>query len=273
VAESKQVPVFDVQLTEAVCDVLGQTGAPGLSTSELVSALRPAKLDGLDDGPNKRTRLLTTVHNAQVRRQSGATLAAFVNGAMHPSRYVQDHDRFETLRGELNAVLVLYGFRVDDQGRLVKGAAASTLSEAAKLSGELMTELRHRGCHSALFSYCSEELVRRSLFHAMSEAAKSIPDRVRRHTKLAGDGAALFDQVFGTNAMQPMVQINPLADDSDLSEHKGFKNLLIGIHGHYRNPRAHRTRLGSSEDRDDFYDAFSLFSYVHRRLDRAGVGL
>lgn len=271
-AEAKQVPVFDLQLTEAICDVLAQTGAPGLTVSELVSALRPAKLDGLPDGPNKRTRLLTTLHNAQVRRHSGTTLIAFVNAAMHPSRYVQDHDRFEALRGELNAVLVLYGLQIDEQGRLAKGAAASTLSEAAKLSGELMTELRHRGCHPALFGYCSEELVRQSLFHAMSEAAKSIPDRVRRHTKLAGDGAALFDQVFGTNAMQPMIQINARADDSDLSEQKGFKNLLLGIHGHYRNPRAHRTRLGSTEDRADFFDAFSLFSYVHRRLDRAGVG-
>jgi uncharacterized protein (TIGR02391 family) len=71
--------------------------------------------------------------------------------------------------------------------------------------------------------------------------------------------------------MPAMIKINALADDSDLSEQKGFKHLLVGIHGHYRNPRAHRTRLGSSEDRQDFFDAFSLFSYVHRRLDRAGV--
>src|SRR6266487_4578951 len=100
-AESKQVPVFDLQLTEAICDVLAQTGAPGLTVAELVSALRPAKLDGLPDGPNKRTRLLTTLHNTQVRRRSGTTLIAFVNAAMHPSRYVQDHNRYEALRGEL----------------------------------------------------------------------------------------------------------------------------------------------------------------------------
>lgn len=40
------------------------------------------------------------------------------------------------------------------------------------------------------------------------------------------------------------------------TQHKGFKNLLLGIHGHYRNPRAHATRLGASEDIADFYDAF-----------------
>ena len=48
-----------------------------------------------------------------------------------------------------------------------------------------------------------------------------------------------------------------------------WKNLLIGIHGHYRNPRAHRTRYGASEQLIDFYDLFGLLSYTHRRLDTA----
>ena len=119
--------------------------------------------------------------------------------------------------------------------------------------------------------YCSEELIRQSLFHAISEASKSIPDRIRRHTHLAGDGAALYDQVFGTGTVAPLIAITDLVTDSQVSEHRGFKNLLTGIHGHYRNPRAHQTRLGSTEQRQDFFDAFALFAYVHRRLDHAGV--
>lgn len=271
-AAANATPVFDLQFTEAVCSVLGQTGGPGLTGSELLAALRVAKLDALDDGPNKRERLLTTLHNAQVRRGNGATLVAFINAAMNPVRYVSDPHRFDDLRGQLNARLVMYGMRVNEEGKLARGAAASTLSEAAQLSGELMSELRRRGCHALVLKYCTEELVRQSLFHAVAEASKSIPDRVRRHTGLAGDGAALYDQVFGTNTTQPLVSINDLSDDSDASEQKGFKNLLVGIHGHYRNPRAHRTRLGTVEVREDFMDAFALFSYVHRRLDQAGVG-
>jgi hypothetical protein len=34
--------------------------------------------------------------------------------------------------------------------------------------------------------------------------------------------------------------------------------------------RAHSTRLGSAEDKQDLFGAFALFSYVHRRLDRVG---
>lgn len=265
------LPVFDVQLTEAVCDVLAQTQAPGLSGSELRSVLRVVKIDSLDEGANKRTQLLTTLHNAQVRRGRGDTLIAFVNAAMNPSRYVQNHGRFDQLRGELNEVLALYGLRVTEKGQVARGAQASTLTEAAQLAGELVSELRRRNCHPALLTYCDEELVRKSLFHAVSEASKSIPDRLRRHTGLGLDGDELYGGVFGSRTSTPRVLINGFRTESEKSEHRGFKNLLTGIHGHYRNPRAHSTRYGSSESRDDFYDAFALFSYVHRRLDGAGV--
>lgn len=110
------VPVFDPQLTEAVCNILAATEPPGLTKSELVSALRPAKLD-LEDGPNKRTALLITLHNGQVRRRRGDTLIVFVNSAMNPSRYVGDHGRFDLLRAQLNELLALYGFRVNEQGK------------------------------------------------------------------------------------------------------------------------------------------------------------
>ena len=51
-------------------------------------------------------------------------------------------------------------------------------------------------------------------------------------TGLAGDGAALYDGVFGTNQDAPYLLINPYKTESEISEHRGFKNLLIGIHGH-----------------------------------------
>jgi uncharacterized protein (TIGR02391 family) len=269
-ASKPPVPVFDEQFTEAVCNILAATERPGLSKSELISALRPANLEW-EDGPNKRVALLYLLHNAQVRRRSGRTLVAFVNAAMNPSRYVDDHDRFDRLRGQLNELLSLYGFKITEQGKFGRGQQAATLSEAARLAGELVSELQRRGCHHLLLTYCDQELVRKSLFHAISEAAKSIPDRIRRHTGLGDDGEDLYGRVFGTRTVDPLVRINPMSNESDGSEHRGFKNLLTGIHGHYRNPRAHATRLGSTEERHDFFDAFALFSYVHRRLDQAGV--
>lgn len=262
-------PQFQPAFTEGISNVLAQTEYPGLSGSELRRVLRIQNLE-LAVGPNKRESLFLTLHNRQVAAGTGGSVVKFINSAMDPSRYVKDEKRFEVLQGELNAFLVLHGFKVTDAGRIAKATQkASTLTEAARLAGQLHTELQRRGVHAELFKYCDEELVQRSLFHAMTEASKSIAARVRGISNLAGDGAALYDGAFGSGgaANPPLYLINSYASESEQSEHKGFKNLLVGIHGHYRNPRAHSSRIDNAENLADFYDAFSLFSYVHRRLD------
>lgn len=266
----KRLTVFPTAMTEAVCEVIAATCYPALSTSDLKRALAPTKLD-LDDGPNKRTRLLTTLNNAQITQNAGNVLVVFLNAAMSPSRYVKDPSRFAQLQGQLNEALVLFGFRINDEGKFARALKASTLTEAARLSGEFVAELRRRGCHPALIEYCDEELLRKSIFHAIEEAAKSIPDRLRRHTGLGTDGADLYATVFGGKTTDPLVKITAFQTESEKSEQRGFKTLLTGIHGHYRNPRAHSTRRGSDENKQDFFESFALFSYVHRRLDRAGV--
>lgn len=270
--QKQSMEPFPTAMTQAVAEVLAQTDYPGLTGAQLVRLLPAAKLSVLLDGPNKRERLAATLNNIQVEKHNGAYLVRYINAAMEPVRYAADPGQFDALQVQLNAVLVLYGYRVNDQGKFATAPKrATTLDEAAELAGALHTELRRRGCHDALLLYCREELLRRSLFHAMSEAAKSIPDRLRRHSGSGKDGADLYSELLGTRSGAPAVAINAYSNDSEESEHKGFATLLGGIHGHYRNPRAHSTRLGSTEDQQDFLDAFALFSYVHRRLDSAGV--
>lgn len=263
----KKIDQFPDEFTKGICDILAQTGDPGLSGSEIDGLLQMVRVSSREPGANKRDSLFITLHNVQVRQQAGNVVSAFIAKAMSPSRYVRDSKRFDELRGQLNEFLVFWGQTINERGQLVGSQKATTISEAAALAGRLQTELRRRGTHSELFRYCDEELLNKSLFHAITEAAKSIPNRVRTMTGLAGDGAALYDGVFGTNQVAPFLLINPHKTDSEISEHRGFKNLLLGIHGHYRNPRAHSSRIDSEENPADFYDAFGLFSYVHRRLD------
>lgn len=261
---------FAPEFVRAICDVLAQTGPPGLTNSEIDQLLAQLHLGARDASHNKRTSLFYVLYNAQVPEQTGLPVLRFANAAMAPIRYISDPKRFEDLRSQLNEVMVFHSLSVSDKGRLThRSSAASTLTEGAKLAGRLHAELRHRGAHELLFQYCDEELVTRSLFHGLFEAAKSIPARVRTMTGLAGDGSALYDQVFGTNTVSPLLFINGYRTESDISEHRGFKHLLLGVHGHYRNPRAHSSRIDADEQLDDFYDAMTLFSYIHRRLDTA----
>ncbi len=151
-SDKKQpMDVFDTAMTIAVADVLAQTDYPGLTESEIVRPLPAAKLTALEDGRNKRERLAATLNNAQVEKRNGAYLVRFVNAAMSPVRYASDPDRFRALQTQLNSVLVLYGYKIDDQGRFARARKrATTLDEAAELAGALHTELRRRGCHDAL---------------------------------------------------------------------------------------------------------------------------
>lgn len=263
----KRIPPFPTEMVRGVCDVLAQTDSPGLTGSEIDTLLRMVRVEAREPAGNKRESLYVTLHNVQARQQAGNIVGGFIARAMSPGRYATQPNRFADLRDQLNEFLVFYGYSINEAGKLVTGKKASTISEGAALAGRLQTELTRRGCHPELLRYCDEELVNRSLFHAISEASKSIPSRVRTITGLAGDGATLYDGVFGTNRERSIWSINAHTSDSEISEHRGFKNLLVGIHGHFRNPRAHTNRIMTDEELVDFYDAFSLFSYVHRRLD------
>ncbi len=183
-----KIPPFAPDFVKGVCDVLAQTAFPGLSGSEIDSLLQMVRVEEREPGGNKRESLYITLYNVQVRQQAGNVVGGFIAKAMSPSRYAAQPGRFNDLRDQLNEFLVYYGYSVTEAGKLMAGTKASTISEGAARAGRLRTELVRRGCHAELLRYCDEELINRSLFHAMSEASKSIPARIRSITGLAGDG-------------------------------------------------------------------------------------
>lgn len=258
-----------MEFINGVSEILAQTDYPGLTNREIDLLLQMVRVNGRPPGLNKRDGLYVALSNKQSAQNMGNCVVAFITKAMSPGRYARDPQRFRQLQGELNEFLIHHGYTINDKGQLARKRQASSLDEGARLAGTLHVELRRRGTHDELFRYCAEEFINRSLFHALSEAAKSIPTRVRALTGLAGDGGALYNGVFGANRDKPVLYINAYDTDSDISEHRGFSNLLLGIHGHFRNPRAHSNRIDAVEAMPDFYDAFALFSYVHRRLDGA----
>lgn len=93
------------------------------------------------------------------------------------------------------------GLRVNDEGKVTRAAGtATTLDEMAELAGRLRTELRRCGVHAEVVRYCEEEVLRRSLFHAVFEATKGVSDRLRQMISLTADGGELVDQCFGGRA-------------------------------------------------------------------------
>ena len=113
-------------------------------------------------------------------------------------------------------------------------------------------------------------MLERNPFHAALEAAKSIPDRLRRITGLSADGAALIDAALALGqAVDQLVRINSLATETEREEQKGFANLCKGLLGMFRNPVAHDPRIKRTVTDDELLELLMVVSMVHRRLDGA----
>ena len=118
-----------------------------------------------------------------------------------------------------------------------------------------------------MLRFCREELLSDDYFHAVLEAVKSIADKLRKRTGLTDDGGTLIDRALAGDL--PMLAVNPLKNESERSEQKGFANLLRGTFGMFRNTTAHEARIHWPIGKDDAEDLLSLVSLIHRRLDAA----
>lgn len=268
-------PMWPPANVEAVCGVLASTDQPGLTGSEIDKLLAMLGIEDINPTANKRDRLWVALMTKQQANQASNCIIRFITEAMAPGRYVQNSARFDALKDALNEPLALMALCVDEKGRLARAAGASTLDEVAKLAGRLRTELNRRGIHPEVVKYCEEEILRKSLFHAVFEATKGSAERLRQLSKSNLDGADLVDFCFSTKNPPPVVRINNFVTESEVSEHKGFANLLRGVFGTFRNPPAHtpRAAAGWAITEPDALDLFSLLSFMHRRLDDATVTL
>lgn len=258
-------------VVEDVADVLGETTS-GLSGSEIGRLLDRARIEDVAPGITKRHRLREALVARQARDGAANCVIRFITEAMQPVRYRDDPGLFSARQGALNEVLVFVGLRINDEGKLQRGARADTLSEAARHANALRTELRRRGVHPEVVRYCSNEVLARNPFRAALEAAESVPDRLRALTGLSGDGAALVDEApaLGQRGV-PRLAINGLATNSERDEQRGFANLCKGLLGMYRNPTTHDPRISRTITDDELLDVLMVISMVHRRLDGATV--
>ena len=127
--------------------------------------------------------------------------------------------------------------------------------------------LEARGTHAEVFVYCRAELLQENYFHAVLEAVKGLAERIRQMSGLTADGAELVNQVLSTKA--PILAINSLKTETEVSEQKGIANLLVGLLGAVRNPTAHAPKVTWPMPEQDAMDILALISFVHRKLDVA----
>jgi uncharacterized protein (TIGR02391 family) len=256
--------MFTQMQLQAIADALGET-SEGLTGSEILHLLQTAKIIDVDPTATKRHRLYNAFVTCQNTMHDRRHILAFVRNAMKPEQYARCPERYEPMRANLNGALAFAGLAIRDTGKLVATEQARTLTEAQRRASELRTDLELRKVHPDVLRFCKEELVKDNYFHAVLEATKSVADKLRYKTGLTEDGAALVDRALAGES--PLIAINPLSNDTDRSEQRGFVSLVKGIFGMFRNPTAHAPKIKWAVNKDDVEDVLTLLSMVHKRID------
>ena len=261
-----RIPSFNSQHLEAACRVLADTER-GLSGSQIERLLQEIKVADTSPGMTKWKRLFNALAAAQNKHQFGNHLIMFITRALNPVSYSRDKDTFNWRKNELNVVLAFSGFEVGDDGKVRRITKEATLKGALARANALKHALEDRKAHAEIFKYCQAELLNDNYFHAVLEAIKGVAERIRNLSGLGTDGAELVITVFSVKA--PILAINNLQTETEISEQKGFGNILVGLFGTVRNPTAHAPKIVWQMSEQDALDIFSLVSFVHRKLDIA----
>lgn len=262
----ERIPPFSAQGLEAACRVLAETER-GLTGTEISYLIQDCRLKDVSPNMTKWKRLFNALVEAQNTHLVGNHLIMFINRALNPVGYARDKEVFDWRRNELNVVLAFAGFGVREDGRVVRTPKVSTLTGARARANALRHSLEERKAHGEIFKYCRAELVDQNYFHAVLEAIKGIAERIRSLSGLTNDGAELVQTAFSVQA--PIIAINSLSSETEISEQKGFSNILVGLFGAVRNPTAHAPKITWEMTEQDALDILSLVSFVHRKLDVA----
>jgi uncharacterized protein (TIGR02391 family) len=262
---AKQEPLKE-EMIEGICKIIADTSM-GLSGTEIGKLLADSKIPDTNPDLTKWKRLYIAFAHWQNNHQCSNNIWDFIKRAMAPVRYLNDKDKFEFRRVELNKRLSFIGFEIAETGKILKTSKVETISEAERKADRLKYLLSERNVHQDVLRFCKAELLQENYFHAVFESTKSVADKIRDLSGITSDGNDLIDSVFAIN--NPILIINNLTTETEKSEHKGFANLLRGFFGMFRNTTAHAPKIKWTIIENDALDIMTLASLFHRRLDNS----
>jgi len=268
VAVKNIIDCFTAPELESICRAIADTSS-GLTGTEIGYVLQQAKIPDVDPMITKWRRLFNAFVAEQNEQKYGNHVISFLHHAMSPAKHVQNKDWYDAKRKEINLVLAFHGLSLGEDGKIRRVKIATTITEAQQRADELKNKLKDRDVHPDVLKFCKAELLTDNYFHAVLEASKSIASKIRDLTGLGSDGAALVQDAFSLGKDDtPILAINPLSNDTEKGEQKGFANLLIGLFGTFRNPTAHGEKIYWEMNKEDALDILSLISLVHRKIDK-----
>jgi uncharacterized protein (TIGR02391 family) len=258
---------FPAASVEQICKALADA-VTGPQIPNLIVPLKVTEPAG-SERQTKWKRLFDAVAQRQNHQGDGHAMLRLVGEVMRPVRFQSTAD-YERTRTAVNESLLYSGYKVREDGKIARTAAATTVSEAQQRADDLRAELSRRDVHPDVLRFCRAELTDRNYFHAVLEASKSVADKLRALTGEHGDGSGLVDKTCSIG-QGPRIAFNTLTTEWERSEQNGLVMLMKGLFSTFRNPSAHAPRVLWATSRSDALDVLTLISMLHRRLDSAAV--
>ena len=215
----------------------------------------------------KRKKLFNAFEKYQNDYNCANGIVLFIQNVLSPQRYVNNQDMYNKLKSEVNKQLAFEGLSINDSNQIISIAKASKISDVQVKVDGLKSKLIEQGAHQLVFSYCNSELLANNYFHAVLESSKGLIKRIQDLAGVKYDGQNLMENVFKDD--NPILIINNFQSKSEKDEHRGFRNLLIGIVAMFRNPSSHELKVEWNMSEQDALDIMAMISYCHRRLDKA----
>ena len=230
--------------------------------------LRPG-VDYYVKKPSKRIRLLRAVQTKH--QESGSAGVLQLVKTLYPmEEYAENPDEFREFCRGLNRILRFSCVEYRDDGEFHRVTPTRDLTEAERRARAMENKLASRRVHSEVQRYCKAQYMEENYFHAVFEAAKGLAERIREKTGLKIDGVNLIRETFERpKGGFPILAINALETETELNEHDGLTNLIIGAFKLFRNPIAHTPKILWQHDIEDAVDCLTLISFLHFKLDQS----
>lgn len=257
-------PTLSSEILEGLSKVLGDT-SNGLSNNEITKYLKEVDLPNVFPEGTKWKRIYNAFVTYQNNKNISNNILRFINKSLHPARFVGRNQQYEDTRIELNKRLCFAGLELSESGKFREIESIFTITDAEYRASRFRKKLEQRETHYRIYEFCNAELLNENYFHSVFEAVKSVFEVIRMKSGLSVDGNQLIEQAFSIN--NPLIQINSLSNETEISEHRGFVNLLKGVTGMFRNTTAHAPKITWQMSEIDALDILTTLSLIHRKLD------
>ena len=257
-------PTLSGEILEGLSKVLGDT-SNGLSNNEITKYLKEVDLPNVFPEGTKWKRIYNAFVTYQHNKNISNNILRFINKSLHPARFVGRNQQYEDTRIELNKRLCFAGLELSESGKFREIESIFTITDAEYRASRFRKKLEQRETHYRIYEFCNAELLNENYFHSVFEAVKSVFFFFCMKSGLSVDGNLLIEQAFSIN--NPLIQINSLSNETEISEHRGFVNLLKGVTGMFRNTTAHAPKITWQMSEIDALDILTTLSLIHRKLD------